>query len=225
LRSQPRHDCEFKDLEQHLLVCSWVLDHAPLPDLAPPRLELRLDQRDDLAARDQPARHRRQDEAQRDERHIDRRQPNRLGEFAQGSGVLAFHEHHPRIVPQPPVQLPVADIDRINPVGAVLQQAVGESAGRGPDVGAHPSGRLQPELLEGRLQLLTTPGDEAGGGDHFDCRVRGHPGRGLQHELSLQPHLAGHDHPLGEGAALDQAARDEQLIEPFLRFRHLFDRA
>ena len=42
----------------------------------------------------------------------------------------------PRVVAQPPVELPVADVERDDAHGAALQQHVGEAAGRGADVQA-----------------------------------------------------------------------------------------
>ena len=48
--------------------------------------------------------------------------------------VGALVHRHPIVAPQPLVQLPAADVDGDDRGGAVLQQAVGEPAGRRADV-------------------------------------------------------------------------------------------
>ena len=56
---------------------------------------------------------------------------------------------------------------------APLQQAVGEPAGRGAGV-ERPAGRatVEPEPVEGGVQLLAAPAHEAGGRDRSDARAR-----------------------------------------------------
>ena len=57
------------------------------------------------------------------------------------------------IVAKTPVELPVGDVERDHPVGAALQQAVGEPAGRGADVEAGAPGDVDPKRVEGVLEL------------------------------------------------------------------------
>ena len=83
-----------------------VADDAALADLVAPGLELRLDQRDDVAAGREQRRHDRQDRAQRDERDVDRDDAEAAGvgrAAASGCSVRAFMplEHDdPRIAAQ-----------------------------------------------------------------------------------------------------------------------------
>ena len=59
------------------------------------------------------------------------------------------------------VQLPVADVERDHVRGAVLQQAVGEAAGRGADVEAVEARDGDGERFERVLELLAAAGDVA----------------------------------------------------------------
>ena len=59
------------------------------------------------------------------------------------------------------VDLAVGDVDRGDPGGAALQQAVGEAAGGGADVEAVAPGGVDPERLERVLQLDPAAGDVA----------------------------------------------------------------
>ena len=52
----------------------------------------------------------------------------------QRARVDAFEDDDARIVPQPPIELPVADVERDDAGGAAPQQHVGEAAGRRADV-------------------------------------------------------------------------------------------
>ena len=59
----------------------------------------------------------------------------------QGAGVGFFHDHDAGIAPEFPGQLAAPDIHRINQGRAVLQQAIGESAGGRAQInGGHAAG-------------------------------------------------------------------------------------
>src|SRR3712207_7137378 len=48
-----------------------------------------------------------------------------------------FRSDDARILPQPMVQLTVSDVDRVDPRGATLQEAIGEAAGARAEVGGN----------------------------------------------------------------------------------------
>ena len=50
------------------------------------------------------------------------------------TGIELFHHDDARIVAEFPGELPVTDIDRIDLRRAMLEQAIGESAGRGSEI-------------------------------------------------------------------------------------------
>ena len=110
------------------------------------------------------------------------------------------------------VQLPASDVDRIDAPRAAREQHLGEAAGRGADVEADAAGRIEPEMIERGREL------------HAAAR---HPGmrrrrlqRGVGGDLlgrlgdgdAVGGHHAGGDRLLRLGAALEQAALDQQPV-------------
>jgi hypothetical protein len=104
--------------------------------------------------------------------------------------------------------------------GAAPQQHVGEAAGRGADVERDQAGWIEVEVIEGmgkldaaardiRLLVLAQLEREVGG----DLLAR------LVETAFARKDPAGEDQRLGSGAALDQPALDQQLIEPDLSAR------
>ena len=117
-----------------------VPDHALAPgDGGPARLELRLDQEDEVGARGRHrAGQRGHDAAQRNELQVGHDQRAGLvggvgrRSVRQGEGphVGVLQDRHLGVGAQGRVELPVADVDRVDVGRATLEQAVGEAAGR-----------------------------------------------------------------------------------------------
>ena len=63
------------------------------------------------------------------------------GNPIQVAGIGFFHHHHPRVVSELPVQDPLPNIHGVYPGSAMLQEAIGETAGGCPQVGANKSRR------------------------------------------------------------------------------------
>ena len=59
------------------------------------------------------------------------------------------------------VELPVTHVAGMHSQRAALQQAVGEAAGRGPEIGADQPGDIELEMLERRLELEASARDVA----------------------------------------------------------------
>ena len=135
----------------------------------PGRLELRLDQEDQVGA---GRRHRAgqggHDAAQRDEATgrpppgarleggVGRRE---LG-HGEGADVGALEDASPRgRARRRRVELPVADVDGVDVGRAALEQAVGEAAGRGAGIEGAPAGDGDGEAVQCGLELVATAAD------------------------------------------------------------------
>src|SRR5581483_779112 len=151
--------------------------HAPAPDLAWVGLELRLHEQDEIGARQGEVGEGGHDEPERDEGQVGhddlgsegkvrRREPTRVRPLKDGNS---------RVVPERPVELSVADVDRDHPSRLPAEQAVGEPSGGRPHVEAVPAGNVDLEPLERRLQLHTAARDEP-------------PGRSREREGLVGPH-------------------------------------
>jgi hypothetical protein len=105
------------------------------------------------------------------------------------------------------------DIDSINFGRTVLEQAIGESAGRCADVETDGPRRIEGEPRQGRFQLLPSASDISLGRLNFHGRVISDSRPRLVHDALANGNFAGHDGALGLFAALVEPACHEQLIE------------
>jgi YVTN family beta-propeller protein len=124
--------------------------------------------------------------------------------------VDTLEHRDPSVRPQARVELPVADVERDHARGAPLQEAVGEPSGRGAEVEAVLSGRIDPQLVERPRELLAAARDEA---------RRAHDGQvdvvcDLLARLVVTGDQAGHDERLRLLPALGQSALNEENVEP-----------
>ena len=140
-----------------------IAHHAALADPAAAELELRLDHRQHPRLGTEQVGQRPQDLGEGDEADVDR---DELGLQAGGqlrgaqlARVEALEHGHPRVVAQAPVELAAADIDGDHRARAAAQQAVAEASGRGADVDAVESRRVDREAVERRLELEPAAGD------------------------------------------------------------------
>src|SRR6266545_449183 len=128
----PRLACgPLLELPQDLQADGVAAHDAALADLSAAGLELRLDQRDNRRIVLQQREHWREHQAQRNEGHVDHGQIGLFGQLRQVASVGALHHHHPRVVPEFVVQLPITHIHRVDALRATLQEQVGEAAGGG----------------------------------------------------------------------------------------------
>ena len=115
----------------------------------------------------------------------------------------------PRVVPDPGMQLPVADVERDHPRGASLEQHVREAAGRGAEVEAVQAGRVDAEHVEGVRELVPCPRDiRRRPVDLERCRLVD-----LLARLRVARYAPGHHERLGLSAALRETALDQEEIE------------
>ncbi|OPY93537.1 MAG: hypothetical protein A4E73_00022 [Syntrophaceae bacterium PtaU1.Bin231] len=103
----------------------------------------------------------RQDPAERYEGHVDRHEVDVFLQEAavEAADVGALDGHNPVILPQLPCQLSVTDIDGVDPGDPFLQEAIGEAARRSPHIEGDPAADLQPEGIQGPLELHPSPAD------------------------------------------------------------------
>ena len=196
-----------------------ALPHDPLlTHLAAPRLKLGLDEADHPAATAQQLRRHGQHELQGDEGHIDAREIDGVGHLFAGdiADVGALQVDDPSVGPQLPGELAVADVDRVDLFGAVLQHAVGEAAGRRADIHAGfplEHDRKDPHRL---FELEAAPADvpeglpahlERGGLLHVHARLVG--------LLAVDIHLPRHDDRLRLFSAREEPALHQQDIQSF----------
>ncbi len=111
------------------------------------------------------------------------------------------------------MQLPVSHIDRVDASRAAREQDFGEAAGRGADIKADAVFRIEGELIERGRELdaaARNPWVRRCGAQH--C-VGGDFVGGLGDRDLVGGHPAGRDGGLRLGAALEQAAFDQQTID------------
>ena len=215
--SRARRDDALEDLA----VDRRVADDAMVRPAAA-GLELRLDQRDDVAGRCRAERgsDRPEDERKRDERDVDRGDGDRLGKGRRGERACVgpLHRDDPGILPERLGQLAPTDIEGVDADGAALEEDVGEAPGRGADIERDHPARVDLERIQRRRQLVATATDIGLRFGHADGRVRGdHVARlaVVPGSVALpHPDRAGQHERLRTAARLDQSALDEQLIEP-----------
>ncbi len=140
---------------------------------------------------------------------------HRRGQLAR---VRALEHLHPRVLAEPVVEDPVADVDRDDLARPSLQQAVGEAACRRADVERAPSRHLEPRCVE-RIRELDAAARDVGvallddeellGIDHL-TRLLGATAPAAQH------HLARHHRRRGPCAGWEQPALGQQGVQTLL---------
>ncbi len=191
---------------------AFVAHQASLADSAAADLELRLDQRQQQPPGGKVRQQRRHDLGQRDEGDVDDDEIERPIEGVGGeiARVHPLANFDPRVVAHLEIEQAVADVDGGDVRGAALQEAVGETSGRGADVEAAPAGRIDREMFERGGELAAGARHEGlGRAGELQPDVVPHRAAGLVHPHAVDLHLAGHHRAMrllarGEEAALNQ---------------------
>ncbi len=178
---------------------------------------MRLDERHELAV--QELHNGRQDELERDERHIDRNEVNRFVEVgrAEVARVHFLAIDHARVIAQRLVELPVADIDRIHLRRTVSQHDVGEASGRRTDVHAGLVAHVDFEPLESMGELhpaSSYPGMLQGFDPEHVVLADGRAG--FVDVLFIDEDPPRHDQRLCLRARVDETALDQSDVEALL---------
>ena len=127
-----------------------IADDTAFPDLLPPRLELRLDQRDELRAGLRQLQRRFEHLRERDEARVADDDVDRLRHLlgCEIAGVGLLQHDHARVLPQLPRELVGADIHRIDLRRPAREQHIGEPAGRAADVERDRAAHIEAEVVE-----------------------------------------------------------------------------
>jgi hypothetical protein len=127
--------------------------------------------------------------------------------------VGPLEDHDARIVAQPPVELAVADIDRVDRFGATPEQHIGKATGRGADIERHDPRRIDVEVIEPVRELDAAARDiRRTHSAHAQLDVTGDPLPRLVESLLATEHPPREDQGLRLGPAFRQTALEEQLI-------------
>ena len=153
--------------------------------MSPPGRDERRDDRKNLSKRDER-------DVDRDDVEAPRVGGQHLGR--QRSGVGFLEDDHSWIGAQPPVELPMTDVERDDAGRAVAEQHIGESPGRGADVECQAAFDGDAEGAERVFELEPAPADvRMIGFDERDRRVHADRCACLAGGLTVDAHLAGED--------------------------------
>lgn len=135
----------------------------------------------------------------------------------QEARIQPFQIGHARIVLDPWMHLPVADIDGGDVFCAAMKQYLGEAAGGGADVEAFMALRIEPEVIERGGKL------EGGAGNiglrrigNGDLDVSGNGLAGLCGRFPVDAHGAARNRIARTRAAGKVAERNKKLVKPFI---------
>ncbi len=160
--SKPKRTCMAHNPFEGLGPVFVCAHNAALANASRSELKLRLDQRNDVGGTRQELDERREHLRQRDEAAVNHREIGRMWQSSRRkvADVGPVHHRDPWILSDPPGQLPISNIDRDHGRNARLQQAVGKSAGRRPNIDGGASLHLQcVEVVQGTSKLETSARD------------------------------------------------------------------
>ena len=130
--------------------------------------------------------------------------------------VRLLHHDDAPVGAQPGVELAVPHVHRVHAHRAALEQALGESPGRGTDVEAHPPARDDAKGVEDGRQLVSAAAHELLLGRHVDGR-RIHERARLVRALAVDLHVPGHDQPRRLLPAGCEPTGDQRDVQSLLR--------
>ena len=138
-----------------------IADDAFFADLFPAGFKLRLDQTDRLGVFSHQLARYGQDELQRDEGHVHREEADLVRHlFARDlAHVGAFEVDDALVRAQLPCELSVADVDRVDLRGAVLQHTIRKAAGGSADIHAGFAGEVEAEIGDRLFELQAAAAD------------------------------------------------------------------
>ena len=138
--------------------------------------------------------------------------PSRRKPMRERADVRSFERNDARVIAQRRMQLAAPDIDRIDPPCAALEQRLGETAGRSADIEADALRGIDRAGVERSRKLHPAARDEGMRGRSGKFGVAGDFVGSLMHRRAIGADATGGDGGLRLGAALEQAALDQQLV-------------
>jgi len=204
------------EAREHLAPQIGIAYDPPLSDPPPPDLKLGFDQRHHLPALSQEQKRRRQHEPERNEGDVDHRQIARLRQERRRGrpDVHTIETYHARVALKLPGQLPVADVDGVDPGRPPLKQAVGEPPGRSADIDGDQPLHRDLEPFERPRELEPPATDVRQPALDLDRRRRVDGGTGLVHALPRHLHAPAEHQSPSLLAAGGEPALDEDEVQP-----------
>ena len=123
------------------------------------------------------------------------------------------HDDNARMPAEFPGQLAVTDVDGEDFFRAVLQQTIGETAGRGAQVNDGQPFDIQSKIFQGMFELMAAAADIFFSGFELDLVVRPDLIARFARRLPVDGHQTGHDSALGLFPTLAQTAFHESLVK------------
>ena len=123
-------------------------------------------------------------------------------------------QDHPRIAAQLPIDLAGAHIHGMHPEGAVLQQAIGESASGRSHIETDAAAGFDAETIESGGELETSAADVGRSAQHLQVGVRGHALAGLLRFHAINQHFPGEHQSLPFLSRLGETAFGQHHVEP-----------
>ena len=197
---------------------SGVAYHALFADLFLTGFKLGLDEADDLPVLPQQLPHGGQHDLERDKRHVDDRQVQRLAEIVgcDIADIRPLHHDHARIFAYFPRELPIAHVDGEYFLCPLLEQTVGKAAGGRAGVAANEPRHVNAEIAQRLFELQAAAADiRAGAAAHLNGRFRVKFLPGFICLLPRHEYRAAHNDRLRLGAGLRKSALGQQHIQPF----------
>src|SRR6266516_196091 len=119
--------------------------------------------------------------------------------------IQFFQDNHTRIGSKFPIQMPMSDVHGVNFRGPPLKEAIGKTAGRGPDIERDFPVYVDLEIIQSAFQLQSAASDIFPRRLHRDGDIRLEKLRRLRGNSSPDFDLPGHDRSLRLLAAREQA--------------------
>ena len=140
----------------------------------------------------------------------------------QRARVGALHDDDARVDAELVRELPVPDVDGDDPRGAALQQAIGEAAGRRPEIEATKAAHVERERVERPRELHAAARDVGVvGAAHLDRSVVRHERAGLVDAVPADEDLSREHEGLRARPRRREPAGHEQVVEALLRHRRV----
>src|SRR6516162_9193204 len=181
------------------------------------RLELRLDESQQMHRRGRKRECDRQHGFQRNETDIDHDDvgPRRQALALELANIGLLHGYDPGMAAQRAMQLLTPDIDRKHKRCAIGEQHLGEPAGRGTDIETDMAFDIDRVMLQRAGELDAAARDVGVGGLRLEGCVGGQQLRRLANLLVVCGDEAGLDCRARPRAALEQATLDQQYVHAF----------
>ena len=192
-----------------------LANDTALTDGLAARLELRLHERDDVAAVAQLLERGRQGQTQRDKGNVRDDEVHTLIDRDALPRVHALVHDDAGILAEAPVQLTLSHVDRVDPERPALQQDIGEAPGRGADIDRDLPRDVKPQHVERARELVAATRDVPRAFLDGELRILGHGRSRPIDAAAIDTDHAGKDEGLGALAARSELTLHQKLVEAY----------